>query len=131
MQLVAPEKILQFFRSELGGRMQAAARLGTLKKEQPFVIGIPYSSVYKGEEAGADELVMVQGIIDACFEEDGALVLVDYKTDVVPENVKEVLTKRYRTQLEYYEQALCQITGKHVKERMIYAFVNGEAFAVE
>lgn len=131
VQLVAPEKILQFFRSELGGRMQAAARLDTLKKEQPFVIGIPYSSVYKSEEAGADELVMVQGIIDACFEEDGALVLVDYKTDAVPENVKEVLTKRYRTQLKYYEQALCQITGKHVKERMIYAFVNGEAFAVE
>ncbi len=131
VQLVAPGKILKFFRSELGGRMQAAARCGTLKKEQPFVIGIPYPEVYKGEEAGADELVMVQGIIDACFEENGELVLVDYKTDSVPENVKEVLTKRYRTQLIYYEQALCQITGKHVKERMIYAFVNGEAFSVE
>lgn len=131
VQLVAPQKILQFFRSGLGERMQAAARCGTLKKEQPFVIGIPYSMVYKGEEADADEPVMVQGIIDACFEEDGALVLVDYKTDSVAENVKEVLTKRYRTQLLYYEQALCQVTGKGVKEKMIYAFTNGEAFAVE
>ena len=131
VQLVAPVKILKFFRSELGGRMQAAARLGTLKKEQPFVIGLSYPEVYKGEEAGADELVMVQGIIDACFEEDGALVLVDYKTDSVRDNVKEVLTKRYRTQLMYYEQALSQMTGKHVKERMIYAFTNGEAFSVE
>ncbi len=131
MQLVAPRKLLQFFRSELGGRMQSAARRGTLKKEQPFVIGIPYNTVYPGEEAGAEELVMVQGIIDACFEEDGELVLVDYKTDSVPENVKEVLTKRYRTQLKYYEQALCQVTGKPVKERMIYAFTNGEAFPVE
>jgi len=131
VQLVAPRKILQFFQSELGGRMQAAARNGTLKKEQPFVIGLPYSEVYKDEETGADELVMVQGIIDACFEENGELVLVDYKTDSVPENVKEVLTKRYRTQLLYYEQALCQVTGKNVKERMIYAFVSGDAFAVE
>ena len=130
-ELVAPGKILQFFRSELGGRMQAAARIGTLKKEQPFVIGISYPEVYKGEEADADELVMVQGIIDACFEEDGALVLVDYKTDSVPDNVKEVLTKRYKTQLDYYELALCQVTGKQVKERMIYAFTNGEAFSVE
>ena len=129
--LVAPGKILQFFQSELGGRMQAAERSGTLKKEQPFVIGLPYSEVYKTEEADPSELVMVQGIIDACFEADGELVLVDYKTDSVPENVKEVLTKRYKTQLDYYAQALCQMTGKTVKERMIYAFTNGEAFAVE
>ena len=74
---------------------------------------------------------MVQGIIDACFEEDGALVLVDYKTDSVKEDVREVLTKRYRAQLDYYEQALYQITGKAIRERMIYAFTNGEAFAVE
>lgn len=110
--------------------MQAAARCGTLKKEHPFVIGIPYSQVYKEEGADTDELVMVQGIIDAYFEEDGKLVLVDYKTDFVQEDVKEVLTKRYRTQLMYYEQALCQVTGKRVKERMIYAFTNGEAFPV-
>ena len=129
--LVAPGKIFKFFRSELGGRMQTAARKGTLKKEQPFVIGLPYSEVYKTEEADPAELVMVQGIIDACFEEEGELVLVDYKTDSVQENVKEVLTKRYKTQLDYYEQALCQVTGKTVKERMIYAFTNGEAFAVE
>ena len=131
LRLVAPGKLLQFFRSELGGRMQAAARCGTLKKEHPFVIGIPYSQVYKEEGADTDELVMVQGIIDGYFEENGALVLVDYKTDSVQENVKEELTKRYRTQLRYYEKALCQITGKRVKERMIYAFTNGEAFAVE
>ena len=92
---------------------------------------MPYSEVYKTEEADPAELVMVQGIIDACFEEEGELVLVDYKTDSVQENVKEVLTKRYKTQLDYYEQALCQVTGKTVKERMIYAFTNGEAFAVE
>lgn len=131
VSLVAPGKIVQFFRTGLGGRMQAAARKGTLKKEQPFVIGLPYSEVYKTEEADPSELVMVQGIIDACFEEEGELVLVDYKTDSVQENVKEVLTKRYKTQLEYYEQALCQVTGKKVKERMIYAFTNGEAFLVE
>jgi len=130
--LVAPQKILRFFRSDLGRRMQNAARTGNLKKEQPFVIGLPYREVYREEEVSEiDELVMVQGIIDAYFEEDGELVLVDYKTDSVRENVREVLIKRYRTQLVYYEQALCQVTGKAVKERMIYAFTNGESFAVE
>lgn len=132
MQLVAPQKLLSFFKSALGVRMQAAAKAGVLKKEQPFVIGIPYGEVYKEEEAAeTDEFVMVQGIIDGYFEEDGELVLVDYKTDSVAEHVREELTKRYRAQLLYYERALCQMTGKKVKERMIYAFTNGEAFAVE
>lgn len=132
LSLVAPQKLLRFFKSELGQRMQTAAKEGTLRKEQPFVIGLPYKEVYRDEpDADPEELVMVQGIIDAYFEENEALVLVDYKTDSVKENVKEVLTKRYRTQLQYYEQALCQITGKTVTERMIYAFTNGEAFAVE
>ncbi len=132
VSLVAPRKLLHFFNSELGQRMQKAARACCLKKEQPFVIGLPYGEVYRTEEVtDPEEYVMVQGIIDAYFEEDGELVLVDYKTDSVQENVKEVLTKRYRTQLVYYEQALCQVTGKKVKERMIYAFTNGEAFAVE
>lgn len=130
-EYVAPGKLLAFFRSDLGHRMQAAAKAGTLKKEQPFVIGLTYAEVYKGEEAATEELVMVQGIIDACFEEEGKLVLVDYKTDAVQENVREVLVKRYRTQLAYYARALCQISGKQVKEKMIYAFANGEAFSVE
>ena len=132
MQLVAPGKVYRFFLSELGQRMQKAAREGKLRKEQPFVIGLPYEDVYKEEGVTATgETVMVQGIIDAFFEEDGELVLMDYKTDSVQEEVQEVLTKRYRTQLLYYEQALAQITGKKVRERIIYAFTNGEAFPVE
>ncbi|MCH5272380.1 MAG: helicase-exonuclease AddAB subunit AddA [Lachnospiraceae bacterium] len=131
-ELVSAKKILQFFASGLGARMQDAARRGLLKREQPFVIGLPYGEVYKDEGAGNNtDYVMVQGIIDACFEEQGALVLVDYKTDSVREHVREVLTKRYRTQLDYYEQALRQITGKPVTSRMIYAFASGEAFPVE
>lgn len=131
-RIVSARKLLQFFTGSLGVRMQKAARERTLKKEQPFVIGIPYREVYR--EEGAEEntdYVMVQGMIDACFEENGALVLVDYKTDSVRENVQEVLTKRYRTQIDYYERALRQITGKPVAERIIYAFANGEAFPVE
>ena len=52
--------------------------------------------------------------------EDGALVLVDYKTDSVKDPA--VLQERYRVQLELYERALVQSTGKPVKERWIYSF---------
>lgn len=131
-QLIAGKKFFDFFASDLGKRMQQAAKKGTLQKEQPFVIGLPYDEVYKEEGTGENkDYVMVQGIIDACFEENGAWVLVDYKTDAVKENVREVLTMRYRAQLAYYAQALRQMTGMPVAECVIYAFTNGEAFPVE
>ncbi len=132
LQLVSADKIAAFFRSKLGLRMCLAAKEGRLKKEQPFVIGIPYEEVYKEEGIkNSGEMVMVQGIIDAYFEEDGQLILMDYKTDSVNEDVKEELTKRYKAQLMYYGMALSQMTGMPVKEKMIYAFTSGEAFGVE
>ena len=131
MQLVAPGKLLQFFRSELGSRMQAAARRGTLKKEQPFVIGIPYGQVYPNEAADSEEPVMVQGIIDACFEEEGALVLVDYKTDFfsagAPRHfVEKTLRERHAKQLGYYKLACETLFGKLPSHTYIYSFaLNG------
>lgn len=106
-----------FLLSDLGKRMRQAAKKGLLKKETQFVIGIP---ARKMGEWDSDELILVQGIIDAYFEEEDALILMDYKTDYVTE--AETLKARYAVQLEYYVRALEQMTGKKVKERMIYSF---------
>lgn len=57
--------------------------------------------------------------MDAWFEEDGELVLMDYKTDRVDE--EEVLRKHYSRQLDYYARALTQMTGKKIKEKWIYS----------
>jgi ATP-dependent helicase/nuclease subunit A len=51
----------------------------------------------------------VQGIIDAYFEEDGRLVIVDYKTDRVKSAYE--LKERYRGQMRWYARALEQLTG--------------------
>ena len=66
-------------------------------------------------------MILLQGIIDAWFEEDDGLVLVDYKTDRVKEGGEQVLLDRYQIQLLYYARALTQITGKKVKEAVIYS----------
>ena len=68
------------------------------------------------DESGAET---GQRIIDAYFEENGELVLVDYKTDAVEK--AQDLIDRYRVQLDLYERALTQITGKNVKEKLIYS----------
>ena len=111
------KKILAFCESSLGKRMAAAESSEKLWREAPFVIGLPARQVK--EEWDSDELVLVQGMIDAYFEEDGELVLVDYKTDKV-QSEKE-LVNRYQSQLNYYQKALEQISGKCVKEKVIYS----------
>ncbi len=121
MKLIDCSLIWDFLQSELGRRMRVAAREGRLKKEQQFVMGIPAREMGAGD---TDELVVIQGIIDACFEEDGELVLVDYKTDYV--RTPQTLLDHYKNQLDYYERALLQMTGKRVKEKIIYSFTLGQ-----
>ena len=110
--------ILLFLQSKLGRRMQEASKRGVLYKEQPFVMGMEAKDVYPGNQS--DEMVLIQGIIDVYFEENGQLVVVDYKTDRVSQASE--LCERYHSQLEYYAEALERLTGKAVKEKMIYSF---------
>lgn len=110
--------IRAFLSTDLAKRMTAAGQSGRLYREQPFVLGLPADEL--NGKFPADELVLIQGVIDVYFEEDGELVVADYKTDRV-ENGGE-LSEKYRKQLEYYARALQQLTGKKVKEKIIYSF---------
>ena len=115
--------IRRFLKTKTGKGMEQAARAGKLHREQPFVLGVPAETIQK--EWSGDETVLVQGIINAWFEdEDGAVVLVDYKTDHIAD--REKLAERYRGQLSYYAQALKQLTGRTVKTQVIYSFFLGK-----
>ena len=116
---VRPKDILTFIHTTSGQRMKQAAEENKLRKEQPFVLGIPARDIYP-EMTEEDETMLVQGIIDVCFEEDGELVVLDYKTDKIWSEQK--LLDKYQSQLEYYARALEQITGKKVREKIIYSF---------
>lgn len=116
--LVSSAAVWKLLDSELGRRMSLAQKEGRLYRERQFMIGIPAREMEKGD---SDELVLVQGIIDAYFEEGDILVLADYKTDRLNEGQEDILVKRYKTQLDYYQKALEQMTGKRVGERIIYS----------
>ncbi len=121
---VHAEKIARFLNSSLGKRMQAASLRRQLMREQPFTI------LFDGAEAGITahkEELLLQGVIDVCFEEDGALVLLDYKTDYLPDKNLQVLADRYRAQLLCYRCALEKLTGKPVKEMWIYSLYADQA----
>ncbi len=115
---IVPERIAEFLLTEAAKRMRAAARRGKLRKEQPFMLGLAADRLRP--EFPSDETVLIQGIIDVYWEEADGLVILDYKTDKV-ERAKELIL-RYQTQLDYYEEALARITGKRVKEKLIFSF---------
>ena len=111
--------IKKFVDSELGQRMKKAVVKKQLYREQPFVIRRSASLL---DDSWKDETILVQGIIDAYFTEDGEIVLVDYKTDRVRKGQEQKLVDLYHVQLEDYAQALERMTGMKVKEKIIYSF---------
>jgi ATP-dependent helicase/nuclease subunit A len=119
--------IYNFAMSNVSNRMRNAQRENKLYKEKQFVIGIKAAEVI--QEIDSDELILIQGIIDVFFEEDGELVLLDYKSDIVAE--EEQLVKRYKTQLDYYRKALEQMMDKKVKEMIIYSLYLGKEIRIE
>lgn len=125
-EAVSRKKILHFMDSPMGERLHLAAKAGKLWKEQPFMLGI--SADRLSPEFPDTEEILVQGIIDVFFEEEGEIVLLDYKTDVIKS--PQELADRYRVQLDYYGEALERLTGKKVKERVLYSFYLGEEVPV-
>jgi ATP-dependent helicase/nuclease subunit A len=125
---VRPEDIAAFLASPIGRRMATAALSGQLRREQPFVIDIAAKDIDRSWPE--DENILVQGTIDAYFEEDGQYVLVDYKTDRVFSADGSDLVEKYQKQLEFYRLALERIAGIPVKEMYIYSVTLGKQIPV-
>ncbi|HSK68818.1 MAG TPA: UvrD-helicase domain-containing protein [Candidatus Limnocylindria bacterium] len=100
-EAVDEEAILGFLSSGLANRM---ADSGERHREWRFTLRV---------EGG----LIIQGVLDACFLEDGAWVLIDFKTDY---GNAEDLAERYRDQMRWYMRALRDITGTEVREAWLY-----------
>ena len=78
--------------------------------------------------ADTDETVLLQGVIDCCFAENGEWVLIDYKTDRVAQNYSAYdVAKKHFAQLRLYKTALERLTGRKVRQSYIYLFSIGKA----
>lgn len=108
----------RFFMSPLAERIFAS---DNVMREKKFAALFPAKFFYPeltGE--AAEEKIVVQGIADCVFAEDGKLVIVDYKTDTGVD--AEALLDRYSAQLGIYREALSQALGMPVKETLLYSF---------
>jgi ATP-dependent helicase/nuclease subunit A len=132
------EKFHKFFDSSLGKRMLESK---CISREKMIYTNINISKVFSKQRTSkkclsdimdenistnkCDEIedaMMLRGIIDSYFEEDGEIILIDYKTDFVNYKNESEIIRKYKIQLDLYGEVLEEITGKKVKEKWIYLF---------
>lgn len=115
MSCIDAEIIAGFFTSDLGKRL---LRSSHIEREFPFYAEIEGSEIDKNLSG----VVGIQGRIDACFEENGELVVIDYKTDFDINAEKDA----YEKQVKIYAKILPMLLGKSVSQTYLYSFTNGE-----
>lgn len=122
------KELLGFFSSGLAGRLRAG---DWIEKERPFAMLMRPDELHFGAEyRDVDEKILVNGIIDCYFAEDGgkSVILLDYKSDRLYD--EEKLRERYAVQLGLYRIALERALGLRVKETYLYSFALGRAIAL-
>ena len=111
-------KLQHFFSSSLVNRMLAS---NNIMREYRFTVNISAGELNKLlPKHLKDELVVLQGAVDCIFEEDGELVIVDYKTDKIKS--EQELLDTYYGQLKLYKDSMEKCIGKPVKECLLYSF---------
>ncbi len=107
----------KFFESQLFIRI---AKSPLVMREKKFTLEVPVGEIYPELSDFSSEKMMIQGIADCAFLEDGELVVVDYKTDRL-ENETDFVVK-YASQVLLYKKALNECTGYNVKSAVLYSF---------
>ena len=114
--------LTRFLQSPLCARIRAAGE----RARREYRFSLLESAARFVPEASAGDEILLQGVVDCFFEEDGALVVVDFKTDRIAPDALAERAEHYRPQLEAYSLALAQVIGKPVKEKILYFLRRGE-----
>ncbi|WP_438346884.1 helicase-exonuclease AddAB subunit AddA [Paenibacillus sp. FA6] len=138
-EMITPGEVAAMFQSDIGTRLLAA---NWVEREMPFSYALSAAEAHQGlniikrlsepdeQESSVtarqleNETVLIQGVVDCIFSDNGKLILVDYKTDRVLEQRGGVkpLVEQYRFQLELYAKALEDIMGEPISEMWLYFF---------
>ena len=115
--------IVKFIQSDIFKEIYIANKSEKLFKEKAIDYNIKLKNLFKDENIEEDEKIMVVGIIDLFFEnENGEIILLDYKTDYVTKENLEEIKARYKVQLDLYKSAIEDISGKKVTKKGLYLF---------
>jgi len=121
-EAIRPEKVTAFFRSALGREVLASP---TLRREFKFSILVPAEEYFPGR--GGGEEILLQGVVDCCFETFQGITVIDFKTDRVTEATVSARAEEYRGQIQVYSRALSVLTGRPVARKVLWFFALNRA----
>ena len=112
---LSEDSLKRYAATELFERAAKSAASGNLRKEAHFI--------HRLNRQGRE--IILQGVIDCFFEEEGELVLIDFKSGNISKNMKV-----YNNQINLYKKALSEIFGKKIKESVLYLFDTGKTIRI-
>ena len=118
--------VFRFFTSPLGQQLRAAK---SPRREFRFMLLSDAAEYFPGAAPG-DQLLL-QGVVDCCFAEDGGITILDYKTDRIPAEQVPERAAHYRGQLQTYATSLERIFGLPVKHCILWFLHSGVEYEVE
>ncbi|ARI78070.1 helicase-exonuclease AddAB subunit AddA [Halobacillus mangrovi] len=125
------DSITKFFYTPIGKLVMEAEQV---EREVPFSLTLPANEVYSHWNEPTDEQVFIQGVIDAMIPYEDGWMILDYKSDQLPEgeeSIERVLRERYQTQVQLYRTALEKIWKQPVRRSSLYFFNGGLSVEVE
>lgn len=123
-EAVDKRAIAAFLRSPLADRIRGAEQVW---REYRFALLMPAERYAGGAEG---EEMLLQGVADCVFRKDGALTVVDFKTDRVTAEEAPARAEIYRGQLQAYSDALSRIMEMPVERRVLYFFQCGQEISL-
>ena len=123
-EAVDKRAIAAFLRSPLADRIRGAEQVW---REYRFALLMPAERYAGGAEG---EEMLLQGVADCVFRQDGALTVVDFKTDRVTAEEAPARAEIYRGQLQAYSDALSRIMEMPVERRVLYFFQCGQEISL-
>ena len=122
-EIIDVDSIQRFFSTDIAEFIMHAS---SLYREIPFSLSLPASEIYARWTSDTDEKVLIQGVLDCIIPTEDGWIILDYKTDAIPDEVtdqlRDTLMKRYRTQMELYRYAIEHIWKQPVKKTFLYFF---------
>ena len=115
-ELVQPEKIMNFFSTDLGIKIRSAAEVYREFKFSLLMDAQHYFPQVTGER------LLLQGVVDCFVVEEDGITVVDFKTDRITEVTMMESVNNYRDQIMAYGLALERIFKKKIKNRYLYYF---------
>lgn len=96
----------------------------TILKEREFYLSV--NAELFNNDASADDRVVVQGIVDLCLIKNQEIIIVDYKTGNISNNLE-----KYKKQINLYAEAMEKSFNIPVSKKYIAGIKTGEFFDIK